>query len=421
MKQLIFLVTLLTCACLKIQAQVNYVLNPSFEQHSKCPYILDQIKYATDWSPIDSIGSPDSVFYLPPCVPDYCNTCDTAPFVPGNDFAVNIPRNDYFYQYPRTGNGMVQVRMLVDATMPGADIDFRDYLQGRLYKPLTAGKDYCVTFYVNLAEASGYAIGKIGAYLDDGSIDVGQDSASCSKPQTAYSPQIVASSIINDTMNWVQVRGLFTASGTEKFITIGNFSDFAHTDKIAVNYSGYSSQGFSFYLIDDVSVVEVGTKPIAGPDMYVSPGSDSATIGSSEEGLPLTWVVLGSAVPIGHTGSLKVHPDTTTTYVLFLDICDVGGTDTVTVWVAPAGVTSPGLSKGEVKLLPNPARDVLNIEGAAGCEVSVFNLLGQRIYSASIISNNEVINIKDLVQGIYTMQITEPSTGARLVRKLVKQ
>ncbi len=77
-----------------------------------------------------------------------------------------------------------------------------------------------MTFYTTLEQSSAYAINHIGAYLDDGSIDGGQDSVGCAAPQTEYVPQVFETSIINDTLNWVKVQGSFVANGTEKFITI---------------------------------------------------------------------------------------------------------------------------------------------------------------------------------------------------------
>jgi len=412
---LISLVGMFTCAFIpQIKAQVNYVLNPSFEQYSKCPHFLDQIQYALHWAPIDSTGNPDSLLTQPLCAPDYCNTCA----ISGD---VSVPLSTTFFQYPRTGNGMVQIRVLLNPAGPIGLPDVRDYLQGTLYKPLTAGKNYCVTFYVNLAEISSYAIDKIGAYIDDGSIDIGQDSAGCANPQTAYTPQIYAPAIINDTMDWVQVQGLFTASGTETFITIGNFFDFSHTDKIAVDYWPDSYEGVTFYLIDDVSVVETGTSPNAGPDAYVSPGSDSATIGSSEEGLPLTWFVYGSLVPIGHTGSLKVHPDTTTTYVLSMDLCDGVTFDTVTVWVAPTKVGNVQMSQCEnVKIWPNPVHNELTVINGANSDLKILNLLGQQLYEASVNSNKDVLNVGQLIPGVYVVQITAPD-GNKKCMQLVKE
>jgi len=151
----------------------------------------------------------------------------------------------------------------------------------------------------------------------------------------------------------------------------------------------------------------------------VSPGSDSATIGSSEEGLPLTWFVLGSAVPIGYTGSLKVHPDTTTTYVLSLDICDGGTTDTVTVFVSPAGV-KPLTPKGEPAIWPNPAKGQLTVSNAAGNVFSICNIVGQEVYKTTIISNKDVLNIEQLTPGVYVVQIIAPD-GSKRCMQLVKE
>jgi len=313
---------------------------------------------------------------------------------------------------------MAQVVMYFDNSFPNTNQ--RDYLQGRFNKPLTAGKNYCVTFYVcfeyaNSSDPSGYAINNIGAYLDDGTIDA--DTIGCGMPHPSIIPQVHSSVIINDTV-WVEIQGLITASGTERFITIGNFYDDAHTDTIAYPGTGNS---WAAYLVDDVSVIEIGAKPDAGPDAYVSPGSDSATIGSSEEGLPLTWFVYGSLVPIGHTGSIKVHPDTTTTYVLSLDICDGGTTDTVTVFVSPAGV-KPLTPKGEPSIWPNPAKGQLTVSNAAGNYLVIYDVVGREVPfdKLTMTSNKEVVDISGLVSGVYVVQIIAPD-GSKKCMQMVKE
>jgi len=397
----------LTCACLKTQAQVNYVLNPSFEQYWSCPTGLDQIRKAKFWEQIDT----NIIF--PVCSPEYCNACALS------TSQVGIPLGYGYNHYPRTGNGMVQMVMYFDNGYSG-ELYQRDYTQGHLYKPLTAGNLYCITFYVTMEQFSQYAINHIGAYLDDGSIDAPQDSAHCGLPQTAYTPQILESTIINDTVNWVKVQGFFTAAGNETFITIGNFFDITHTDTVRATPS-MGGSNFSLYLLDDVSVVETGTKPIAGPDAYVSPGSDSVTIGSNEEGLPLIWYILGNGTPIGHTGSLKVHPDTTTTYVLDLDICDAGRTDTVTVWVAPAGVENMQTLLGNVQIFPNPTTGNFSIEHAKGLQLIIYDVIGRKVYETSITSDKEQININDQPGSLYMGQITDEKTGVRVVLKIVKE
>jgi len=406
---------------MKLQAQVNYVLNPSFEQYWKCPDNYDEIRFANYWSSadtIDTIYSPSFYDTLQNanCSPDYCNTCSS-------NSCCSVPNSDRFSRYPRTGNGMAQVVMYFDNSYPFPGQ--RDYLRGRFSNPLTAGKHYCVTFYVSFEgpdafAPSCYAVNHIGAYLDDGSIDVDMDTGStCGLPHPSIIPQVYTSAIITNDTGWTMIQGLITAGGTERFITIGNFFDDAHTDTLI--YCDDPGNGFSAYLIDDVSVIEIGAKPDAGPDAYVSPGSDSATIGSSEEGLPLTWFVYGSLVPIGHTGSIKVHPDTTTTYVLSMDLCDGVTFDTVTVWVAPAGVTSPRPSPGErVTLSPNPARDRLTVSNAAGNYLVIYDVVGREVYRDFISSAKEVVDISSLVSGVYVVQTIAPD-GSKKCMQLVKE
>ena len=145
MRQLIISFILFTCACISSQAQVNYVLNPSFEQYSSCPTALDQIEYANYWNGIDSTW----VLVILISGRFACRTTAIPVRIPASNSYVSVPFNTDFYQYPRTGNGMVQVRMLINTALKSGTADDRDYLQGRLYRPLTSGKNYCVTFYVN--------------------------------------------------------------------------------------------------------------------------------------------------------------------------------------------------------------------------------------------------------------------------------
>ena len=246
MKILKVLALFLLCV-INSKAQINLVYNSSFEQYSRCKDDFDQIKLANYWSGIDSNGyftsaSTDS-FGNPNCTPEYCNECDTIG-------GVSVPKGGCYYHYPRTGKGMAQVQMYCDTNIldTGLLISYmRDYLQGRLKTHLTAGQTYCVSFYVTLEQMSAFAVNKIGAYLDNGIIDT---ATWCGWPQTSHTPQVYTSEIINDTLNWHKIEGSFVANGTETFITIGNFFDYANTDKIATNFDlaiGAGNTLFTWY------------------------------------------------------------------------------------------------------------------------------------------------------------------------------
>ena len=303
-------------------AQLNLVYNSGFEQYSHCPDGLDQIMYAYCWNGIDTSWNPSMADSLdPPCMPEYINGCSTS-------MTCSEPSNGHFYQYPHKGNGMAQAYMYYNDTFLSAPYG-RDYIQGRLRSTLIVGQSYCVTFYTVMDNGSAYAINHIGAYLDDASMDT--STANCGHPQTEYTPQILDTAIINDTLNWVRIQGSFIANGTEKFITIGNFFDTAHTAHIRLN-NGLTS----WYLIDDVSVIASDATAYAGPDMAITVGC-SAHIGvdSSGDGMPCYWYVLGGTAPIDSGGSIIVRPTDTTTYVVAMDLCGTVTYDTVTVNVLP--------------------------------------------------------------------------------------
>ena len=403
---------LLTCAWAISHAQVNLVLNPSFEQYTKCPEAFQQILFCKYWDGLDSTYHiEDSLInnYIPVCIPAYCNACST-----GSMYA-SLPFNGAFYQYPRTGNGLSYSLMYDDTDISRDPLDAREYLQGRFYKSLTTGTSYCVTFYVNLMEYSSYAIDKIGAYIDDGTIDFLKDSSNCFRPQTSYVPQIYSRTIINDTENWVMIQGAFIATGTEKFITIGNF--FSHSN-IDIESTGRGG-GYSFYLIDDVSVMPSNSVADAGADAYVSPGSDSAWIGPHEEAWPCKWRIAGDTTVISVYTGFKVLPDTTTRYVMELDLCDNVTFDTVVVYVAPAGVPFDRLTMTQ-SIFPNPTSGVFTIEHAKGCAVVVYDVVGSARLTMTIMNDKQQVDISGLANGVYSLVITDPATKERTTQMLVK-
>jgi|GEM_PF-2112586 len=319
MKQIILLV-LLTFFWYGAAAQINLIKNGGFEEYTHCPYNSDQIKLAKYWNCIDTgyISPGDSTLGDPLCAAEYVNTC-----IEGGDWGA--PHSLYYNHYPRSGNGMANTRMYWDENHPEVITYYRDYTQGHLSSRLIAGQSYCVTFYVVMDNSSSFAINHIGAYLDDGSMDT---TADCGLPQTSHIPQIVEDTIIKDSLNWVKVQGSFIANGTERFITIGNFYDSAHTAHIVMNY-GY----YAYYLLDDVSVIASNATAYAGPDVSVGTG-DTAYIGVTEngDGMPCYWYVMGNATAIDSGGRIAVTPDTTTTYVVAMDLCGTITYDTVTVF-----------------------------------------------------------------------------------------
>ncbi len=422
MKYIIPILLLFTCALSK--AQVNLVKNPSLEEYSPCPSGPDQIKYAVGWMSLDSTWSYDS-FYTIPGVPEYCNICAGANVYSG------IPINGVFTQYPKTGNGMAQIQMFYDEAF--GDSFRRDYLQGHLYASLITGQSYCVTFYIASEEGSSYSVNHIGAYLDDGTIDTTHNYG---LPQSQYTPQVRENKIIHDTINWIKVQGSFISNGTERLITIGNFSDKWHTavmlngdttviygDTTGIPLAGPG--GYSWYLVDDISVIKSDAVANAGPDKVIPlPTSDSVVIGDTVGSyLPCYWYKNGIIID-SNTAHIKVHPDTTTKYVMVLDVCGHLTYDTVIVWVGKVGVENIPKSIDNIYIFPNPNDGgfVLQqqIADAEPVVTEIWDITGRLIYRETQVFTDRrlQLQLQGVSPGVYIMQLTE-SGGKRYNFKFV--
>ncbi len=49
-------------------------------------------------------------------------------------------------------------------------IGYREYIEVRLTDSLIAGKQYCLSFYVSIAESSAWGVDMIGGYLSNDSL-----------------------------------------------------------------------------------------------------------------------------------------------------------------------------------------------------------------------------------------------------------
>jgi hypothetical protein len=142
--------------------------------------------------------------------------------------------------------------------------------------------------------------------------------------------------IIGDTLNWSKVSAIITAQGGEKYITLGNFSDDAHTNKKIINSTVNSGTG---YYLDDISVIPLDSYNLnadAGKDTTITIG-DSIFIGTYTNGIDtLKWQRLTTNTTIDSTRpGFWVHPTAYTCYVLTQTVNGYTSSDTVCITVNP--------------------------------------------------------------------------------------
>jgi hypothetical protein len=271
---------------LKVSAQ-NLVLNPSFEDTIACPFGTWAMQCRYWYSA--SGGSPDYFSEQPDI---FCSTS-------------YVPLNQVGFQYARTGIAYVGLGVFTEHIIP-AFINKREYVGGILSDTLKQGHEYCVSFYVSVAEEFKYVTDGIGLYLSvDSAVDYTINTNLLFVPQISNP----SGNIIYDTLNWVQISGTYIANGGEKYLTIGNFKDDANT---AIDST--SAHLFESYLfIDDVSVIDctVGIGEVNGNlssgKLYPNPANTAvyyeSELNDNENGLLELYDIFGnklSAYKLNH-------------------------------------------------------------------------------------------------------------------------
>ncbi len=236
-------------------AQINLVPNPSFEDTIHCPFMPSQINFANHW-------------YKPTGgTSDYFNNCSVG--------QVGVPSNVQGTQLARTGNGYAGFITYY------AGVNQREYIQTQLDSILKPNHNYCVNFYVNLADSQDVACNNFGMYFSDTAI------SSTSWAPLYVLPQINNNILTNHLTNqvgWTLISGNFIAIGGEAYITLGNFLSDANSDTTRIHFG--SNIG-SYYYIDDISVIDctdVGIREESGRrndfKLYPNPNNGNMQIES---------------------------------------------------------------------------------------------------------------------------------------------
>jgi len=216
----------------------NLVLNPSFENHTKCPVTTNNFYgFVEEW------------ISLPAANVSYFHRC-------ANNDNVGVPYNWNGFQYARTGYGYASVYAKAWDWEP----DKRGYITGVFSTALVKDSVYCVNYYTNLCDMANGAIKNIDAFIHDTLLNWNNGEGNY---LINIDPQVNPSHILTDTANWEEIKGLYKAKGGEKYITIGNFNSNANTTMVSFVEGATRID----YNIDDVSVAPAGVQaPALGPD-----------------------------------------------------------------------------------------------------------------------------------------------------------
>lgn len=227
----------------------NLVPNPSFENGNALfcdPFgTIDFDTCAANWY-TPTLGTPDLFSTT------MAQTCWN--FQPNSTYAGPIGLKGP--QLPRTGDIMAG---FFAYTIPG--LNQREYVQVQLTEPLEACRLYRVSFYISLADSTELATSRIGAHLSTSAQSLGTNNV------LVLNPQVEATTVIDDTTNWVLVVDTIEVPAAYEYLTIGNFYDDANTDTtLNPGSSGAAGTYGAYYFLDDVAVERVCPEVTLGPD-----------------------------------------------------------------------------------------------------------------------------------------------------------
>ncbi len=210
----------------------NLVPNPSFEQSSQCPGNFSESAHefrVTHWTSANS-GTPD-----------HYHSC--------SEGDADVPYNWAGVSEAYDGRGYVGIYLWMK------DKPYREYLQCRLTEPLVKDSTYQIQFFYKLSSYSKYSIDRIGLLVHDSILREKHDYVVTRKPTLSV---LQEAALTPKTGLWEHASMMYTATGSEKFLTIGNFSENETTNSyyiISRPVSEVMLASGSYYYIDNVSVI----------------------------------------------------------------------------------------------------------------------------------------------------------------------
>jgi len=162
----------------------------------------------------------------------------------------------------------------------------------------------------------------------------------------------------------------------------------------------------------------------AGPVLAGATVTFNATV--TNGGSPTyQWMLDGMAIPgatnANYTANNFTNGDTVFCVVVSGGMC--GGnsafSNAVVVVVDNVGI-QPLTPKGEVLIYPNPSNGTITIEHAKGAEVVIYDVYGSARLTMTIMNDKQQVDISELANGVYMVEIIHQLTMERITRKLVR-
>lgn len=210
----------LFAGCQLLAQSENLVPNASFEQYKMLPDDISQgRKCLVDWVIPNEIGAGDY----------YHDGCKTR--------KASTHKNYFGKQEPRTGSAYMGLCITNK---------FREYIQVKLKASLVKDSQYKIVFYISCADKSGLGtVNEFNALFSDKPFKVPNNEDLLIVPKVKFTGEF------NNKKEWVELSAIYTATGSENYLTFGSFTYEENGIKHG-QINGVSK--YAHYYIDDVSV-----------------------------------------------------------------------------------------------------------------------------------------------------------------------
>jgi hypothetical protein len=235
----IVIITILLFSSITVSSQ--YITDPSFEDTLFCP-LPNQMSLKQWYRP--TWGSSDN----------YIENC----FMPSN-FALESSKQAY------SENGFIGI-IFYDSLNPNAS----EFIETPLLNPLEEGKDYCVSLYSVSSSRSNFNLSNI--HIGFRADSTFQGLAEKLVVDTFYS---FLNTPLKDTVNWTKLSLRFTATGNEKYLSIGNFDPPENLDIFSYNSQNVPPYLYrwAYYFFDMITLEECPPEPVEHFLVYPNPSS----------------------------------------------------------------------------------------------------------------------------------------------------
>ena len=236
-------------------------------------------------------------------------------------------------QAPRSGHAMTGFVFYMPQVQP---CPYREYIQGSLSAPLIAGTSYNISFYVSLADDCKYAVGNMGLKFSAAPLTIANNCPYTVAPDVSYN-----GAPITDSNGWTKLEFCYTpaVSGLQH-VVIGNFLSNAATTLAST--AGFLD--FSYYYIDDVSIIP--SSSVFTPSLTIAPacGNPSATLTAQPAGMSYTWTAPPGATIVSGAASHQALVQGTGLFTVSVGsptLCGAGPVNTTTVMLHPSTAVAP--------------------------------------------------------------------------------